>query len=445
MPPKTGFSSASELRALVRKSPAGHDKAQGGVRPGPPPSRFRFDAEWIVRLARRPDRVLRRRLAEEIATLRELGEHLAGRLAPAPPAKKWSAVFRKPAAPSAEIAAVGDSGGLPSALARAEAELQARRGKARKDAPDETHDAIWAARLAEEYRREFHPVTAARTEAPAEEKPTAADGAAAAAFGAGKLFWRVGLFFWPLFGFILARSAPILKLAAVGMAILAAAGFLAQWPRPASIAPVVKAPGVASSAPRRAGWAKIVDPFRFYDLPAPLVAEEKLVYEARRHETGGGREDFLNYGEFAGAAPFVRLAVYRHGSEKMSAAPFYVEMARRAAAIDISIDRADPPAMQATRFGAFETAALSMRKGRAARDNCRGFRFSATPPGVTIAGFACGADGEPLGGREIACVVNWLDLVSAGEDKALRDFFAGAAARRSEGCAGAAPSWRGTK
>lgn len=190
---------------------------------------------------------------------------------------------------------------------------------------------------------------------------------------------------------------------------------------------------------------RIPQPDRRYDLRAPLTAGEKLIYEARRHSTGGGREDFLNYGEFAGNAPFVRLAVTRHGSEIVAAPSFYVDMARRAAAIGVSIDRADPPAPRATRFGDFDMAAMTMRNGRLARDNCRGFSFIATPPGLGVAGFACGADGQPLSDGDLACLINRLDLVPAGEDKPLRDFFAAAGTRAGRGCVAPWAARRRTK
>ncbi len=392
---------------------------------------MRFDAEWALSLARREPALA---------------------LATGPAAKKWTVVFHKNSDPIAETSVHGDSGSAPSALARAEAELRARRGEARLDrgrnekaAAPQAQGANWAARLAEEYRREFHPRAAPKAKPPAEDRPTAADGAAAAVFGAGRVFWRAGLLLRPLFGFVLARSAPILKFAAVGLAILAAAGFFAQWLHSGTQAERVQPPEAAQSAPRRPGWVKIPQPFHLYDLPAPLVAGERLDYEARRHATGGGREDFLIYGEFDGKAPFVRLAVYRHGSEKMAAPPFYVDMARRAAAIGISIDRADPPTPQSTRFGEFEMAAMSMLKGRLARDNCRGFRSSVAPSGVAIAGFACGADGQPLSASALACAINRLEPASAREDKALRDFFATAAARGGAGCAEPGPSRRRTK
>lgn len=326
--------------------------------------------------------------------------------------------------------------GRRALAAQDEARAGAEKAVDARQRPARAADRRWVARLAEEYRRDYHPDAAARRPQPppAEENLGAADGAAAAVFVAGRLFWRAGLFLSPLARFVLARSAPILKIAAVGLAVLAAIGVFAQWPRSGTDDGPVKASEEARPAPRHMGWVRIPQPDHLYVLRAPLTAGEELVYEARRHSTGGGREDFLNYGEFAGNAPFVRLAVYRHGSEKAAAPSFYVDMARRAAAIGVSIDRADPPAPRATRFGDFEMAAMTMRNGRLARDNCRGFRFSATPAGLSVAGFACGADGRPLSGGDLACLINGLGLVPAGQDQPLRDFFAAAGTRGGRGC-----------
>ena len=69
-------------------------------------------------------------------------------------------------------------------------------------------------------------------------------------------------------------------------------------------------------------------------------------------------------------------------------------MARRAAQLGLSLGRANNAETQATRLGDAETAALTLTEGRVARDNCRGFRFSAAQLGLTLAGFACGAGQE---------------------------------------------------
>jgi hypothetical protein len=316
-------------------------------------------------------------------------------------------------------------------------------GEAPAAADPRDHDELrWAAELAREYRREFHPVESARRPPPTppESESTPADGAAAAFFLAGRTAWTFGRWIEPAARALSAHSAPILKVAAVAFVILGAAGFLAQWPETeAGEAP--PAAGAQKAEPAlRSSWQEIGKPVKLYDLAAPQLAHEKRSYAARRHTSGGGRDDALTFGEFAGTGPFLRISIYRHGSEKVADAPFFVDMARRAAQLGLSLSRAHFAETQATRFGDMETAAMTMAEGRTARDNCRGFRYSAAQLGLTIAGFACGAGDQPMSGGDLACLVDRLDLLSAGEDRPLRDFFAQAQSRGPRGCPDAVPA-----
>ncbi|WP_296714540.1 hypothetical protein [Rhodoblastus sp.] len=316
-------------------------------------------------------------------------------------------------------------------------EIEAVQARLDARAAPRDHEEKWRADLAREYRREFHPIEAARAApvAPGEDR-TAADGAAAALFLAGKAAWRASLILEPVFRFLAAYSAAILKVAAVGLVVVGAGGLLAQWPgSDRSEETFAPASQPAQPGAQRAVWLEVPKPLRLFDLSAPSLAHEKRLYAARRHTTGGGREDALTFGEFAGAGPFFRLAIYRHGAEKTADAAFFVDMARRGAQLGLSLGRANVAQTQATRFGDFETAAMTMTEGGVTRDACRGFRFSAAQLGLTIAGFFCGADDEAASAGALACLVNRLDLISSGEDGALRDFFASAQARGARGCA----------
>lgn len=53
-----------------------------------------------------------------------------------------------------------------------------------------------------------------------------------------------------------------------------------------------------------------------------------------------------------------------------------------------------------------------------------------------MAGFACGAPGRPLGRAALACAVDRIDLVSAGDDAALRAVFVAAERRTGATCLG---------
>ncbi len=249
-------------------------------------------------------------------------------------------------------------------------------------------------------------------------------------------FWRRGA------RFALARRNMVVKAVAIGVISLTAAGMLAQFP---VTSPVRDAP----SPPPTTLWLDIAKPLRVYELSAPSLAHEKLDYAARRHATGSGREDLLTFGEFAGKRPFLRLSVYRHGTEKVGTekvgtekvgtekaadAPFFVDMARRAAPLGLSLDHVQLEQAQPTRFGDLETAALTLSEKNLARENCRGFRLIRAAPGLTLAGLACAADAEPMSAQDLGCLVDRLDLLGANADRPLRDFFGGAKARKMGAC-----------
>ena len=216
-----------------------------------------------------------------------------------------------------------------------------------------------------------------------------------------------------------ATREAALKLAGVCAALLAAAGFLAQGPE---AVPQTQAP---ASVAAPVAWFEIARPAPLYALAAPQLAQAKFIYQARRHVPGGGREDSLTFGDFVKPGIFLRLAVYRHGAEKPAEdAPFFVEMARRAAPLGLSIVHASYEQDQLSRFGPLEMAGLTLSAGPSKRENCRGFRLVQTTPGVTIAGLACAGADEALSATDMTCLVNRLAFVSPGDDLALRDFFA---------------------
>jgi hypothetical protein len=232
--------------------------------------------------------------------------------------------------------------------------------------------------------------------------------------------------FWRRFRrFARARRNMAVKAVAIGVTSLTAAGLLAQW---RAAAPVREAP------PPAPVWLDIAKPLQMFGLAAPQLAREKFAYAARRHSTGGGREDSLTFGEFAGKKWFFRLSAYRHGQELAADAPFFVDMARRAAPLGLSLDHVTLERAEKTRFGEIETAELTLSENSFARGNCRGFRLVRAEPGLTLAGLACAPGAEPLSAPDLACLVDRLDLLAAGADRPLRDFFGAAQARGTRGC-----------
>ncbi len=181
-------------------------------------------------------------------------------------------------------------------------------------------------------------------------------------------------------------------------------------------------------------WVEIAKPFQLFSLPAPELAREKSSYQARRHASGGGRQDILTFGGFGEPGPYVRLVIHRVGGEYVPETSFFVDVARRAAEAGLAVTRSLAPAGLPTRFGTFETADVSLASGSSSEPTCLGFRMSVTKPDMRISGLACGSHAKPMERVQLTCLLDRLDLVSAGDDKAMRAFFAGAELARNTAC-----------
>ncbi len=194
------------------------------------------------------------------------------------------------------------------------------------------------------------------------------------------------------------------------------------------------APGPAAARPAPSNqWVDIVKPLPFYDLAGSEFGKDARL-EARRHRTGGGRVDTLTFGSPADdQKPWMRLSMYRVGGEQPDALSFFVEMARRAAEAQIGIVRSAAPDSMPTRFGEFEASDMTLAT-RQGEKSCVGFRFGPERSDFRMSGIACGTAARPVDRAILYCTIDRLDLLSAGEDKAMRSFFAEAEAHRGKGC-----------
>jgi hypothetical protein len=174
-------------------------------------------------------------------------------------------------------------------------------------------------------------------------------------------------------------------------------------------------------------WIEIPGPAEVFRLEAPELAGKTCSYSALRHPTGGGRKDILEIQGARGEAPTFRLVIYRPGDEATGQQSFFVELVHQAAETGQAITRASQPAPVATKFGDFEVAELSLAHSGGPARECLGFRFDDTAPDLRITGYACGAAGPQSSSPSksaLACLIDRIDLASAGEDARLLWFFA---------------------
>ena len=187
----------------------------------------------------------------------------------------------------------------------------------------------------------------------------------------------------------------------------------------------------------RSEWIEHARPIQVYALQTAEFGKDVRLYESRSRREGGGRQDFLSYGAAEpGEGPALRVGFFRSDDATARGSTFFVDLARHAAKSGLSVTRAALPGALPTRFGAFEVADVTI-----ARDGvetpCLGFRLDIAEPGLLMAGFACGG-AKPVDRPTLACVLDRIDLIAAGEDQALAKFFTAAEQGRGKTCPTAA-------
>ena len=223
-----------------------------------------------------------------------------------------------------------------------------------------------------------------------------------------------------------------MAMAAAGLSaggLAAAGGLIAS--RPASD----HAAGTAVVGPL---WTEVHRPFALYDLAGTEFSKLPATYGARRREADGAREDIMSFGRLGLGKPYLQVSLLRAGAAAdgdMEGADGGLAdgLARLAVLRGMTATRIRPAAPMDTRLGRFEVADLLLWD-HGVPTPCLGFRDAGAV--LRVKGFACGAPIHPLGRAALACALDRVDLVSAGDDAALRAVFVGAERRDGATCLG---------
>jgi hypothetical protein len=187
-------------------------------------------------------------------------------------------------------------------------------------------------------------------------------------------------------------------------------------------------------------WTRIQRPVAIFALGAQDFAGQAQRYESWRHSRAG-RDDRLIYGSLSSPPEkavdgqkkpeaHLHLSFLREGGAARS---LFLDLVAQGAENGVSVERLRQPGMIATKFGPVEAADATLSQGGAARA-CLGFRHVSEEPGLRLAGWWCAADGRPADRRQLACLIDRIGLLSAGEDKALRAVFTQAEKSRDPAC-----------
>jgi hypothetical protein len=226
----------------------------------------------------------------------------------------------------------------------------------------------------------------------------------------------------------LGKATRVAKLAAVVAMLVLAGGALALLlPNPGDAsAPESVTPPTAM----KPAFVPVMRPLRLFALEAPEFTKVSVNYEAIRSTMGDGREDDLSFGEVVNTdAPFMRIGVYRAGSEASEPAPFAVDLTRRAAAVGLSVAKIRQSEPMHPKFGDMQTADIKL-SGKGVERPCIAYRRAVASEPLRIAGWYCAPIDGFAGRASLSCLIDRLNLISAGADTALRDSFVAAERRR---------------
>lgn len=181
-------------------------------------------------------------------------------------------------------------------------------------------------------------------------------------------------------------------------------------------------------------WVRIARPVAMFGLASPELDRQTLAYDAQRNQIGSRRRDDLSFGTFGDARPHLHLRLLvEHDADQLSR-PFVIALVREAAERGMSVERSGLATAIATRFGPVETADASFSDGEANRP-CIAFRKSPGEIPLGLSGWWCGTPNRPADRQQLICLIDRIDLLSAGDDRALRSAFARTELSRQPACA----------
>jgi len=179
------------------------------------------------------------------------------------------------------------------------------------------------------------------------------------------------------------------------------------------------------------GWVTIGRPIALFGVESPGLA--------RRSQDGQRREDVLSFGEFGDGKSFLSLKfkVNRDAQAQNALAglaqPFVITLVRESASRGLSVGRSGAATTIETKFGTVETADIGLSDGAAGRA-CIAFRHLDGAAHLSFSGWWCGSETRPADRAQLICLIDRIDLLSAGDDPELRASFARTELNRRQGC-----------
>jgi hypothetical protein len=175
----------------------------------------------------------------------------------------------------------------------------------------------------------------------------------------------------------------------------------------------------------RPEWITIERPHRAFALTLPeFPSEPEPGYAIQRHATGGGRKDVMSWGGPETPGSRLMIEVYRPGGELKPASDTTVSTADLGVVVGVK-----PAGTIDSKFGPLALVDFTVRRAARTR-RCLGFARVFEEPRLQIAGWYCKGGDEVVDPALIACALDRLAVIAAGNDPKLAALFAQAELQR---------------
>jgi hypothetical protein len=183
----------------------------------------------------------------------------------------------------------------------------------------------------------------------------------------------------------------------------------------------------APEAPLKAVWSVAERSNPAFAISQADSAAKIETYEILRHPDGG-RKDILRWAASTAEKPVAELELYRPGAEVGEGGP-------PADQIAVRMDPDDTREIAGegiidSKFGPVALLGFAGQAGDSRR--CLGFMKNFEAANLRISGWSCQGETRPTRRAAIACMLNRLTLLTAGNDPKLAELFARAELKRAD-------------
>ena len=184
--------------------------------------------------------------------------------------------------------------------------------------------------------------------------------------------------------------------------------------------------------PERPLWNEIARAQGAFALESPVLEGLELSYLVRRHRVGGGRKDLMTWGSVDGDGAYMRVVLYRPGTESAFLDDPLDIATALAAESGIDAELSGAAGELKTKFG--DLPIVNMHTwGKNGPRACMAVAHSWNEPRLSLVAWWCNRDWQLVQRGHVACLMDRLMLMSAGGNGKLAAFFA-RAERERESC-----------